>query len=169
MTGIGDRTVHETVRKTPARQLGLSRIRAGVKAIGHIHRILRPGSVALVTSRGISKLDLKWNDQWHLTSFSAHRLFSECFPQDSLSVQAYGNVLTAVAYLHGMSHRELREEELEFSDPAYHLLITVRAVKPFHTIECFNCRIKLVSLRALVESAPNLVLQTHVLIFHLPV
>lgn len=102
-------------------------LRAAVRCT---HRILRPGGIALVTTHGISKLDLKWNDQWHLTSHSARRLFGEFFPPDSFSVHAHGNVLAAVAYLHGVSHRELHKRELDFCDPAYELLITVRAVKP---------------------------------------
>ena len=101
-------------------------------AIRHIHRILKPGGVMLVTSHGISKLDLAndYRDQWHLTSHSARKLFAEVFPGDCFEVQAHGNVLVAIASLHGLGQRELRRAELDYVDPAYEVLITVRAMKP---------------------------------------
>jgi len=38
-----------------------------------------------------------------------------------------------MAYLYGLSSIELRARELEFNDPDYQVLITVRAVKPDDT------------------------------------
>jgi SAM-dependent methyltransferase len=100
-------------------------------AIRHIYRILKPGGVVLMTSHGISKLDLadEYKDHWHLTSHGARQLFAEVFPADCFDVQAHGNVLVAIAFLHGLGQGELRPEELDYFDAAYEVLITVRAMK----------------------------------------
>ena len=45
-------------------------------------------------------------------------------------MKAYGNILTAIAFLHGMAAEELQKEELDYFDQAYEVLITVRALKP---------------------------------------
>ena len=60
---------------------------------------------------------------------SARRLFECGFPEGDLFVEAHGNVLSATAFLQGLSTRDLRPEELDFHDPDYEVLITVRAVK----------------------------------------
>ena len=46
-----------------------------------------------------------------------------------MEVKAFGNVLTSVAFLHGMAAEEMSVEELEYNDEEYQLLIKVRAVK----------------------------------------
>lgn len=98
-----------------------------------VHRILRPGGVALVTVPGISQISRydmdRWGDFWRFTTLSLQRLFEEVFAAESLDVQAHGNVLAAVAFLHGLSADELRDEELDAFDPDYQLLLTVRAEK----------------------------------------
>lgn len=103
-------------------------------AIRHLHRILKPGGVLLATFPGISQISRydmdRWGDYWRFTTLSARRLFEEVFPPGSVTVRAYGNVLAAVAFLHGLSAEELRREELDYHDPDYELIITVRAVKP---------------------------------------
>jgi glycosyltransferase involved in cell wall biosynthesis len=102
-------------------------------AVKTLHRILRPGGVALVTMPGISQIvryDMdRWGDYWRFTSRSAQRLFETAFPSGHIAVQAHGNVLVATAFLHGLSTRDLRPHELEYRDPDYEVLITVRAVK----------------------------------------
>jgi hypothetical protein len=55
------------------------------------------------------------------------RLFQDIF--GNVTVETYGNILAAIAYLHGIAAEELREEELDFHDPEYQLLISARAVK----------------------------------------
>lgn len=102
-------------------------------ALGHLHRILRPGGVLLATVAGISQISRydmdRWGDYWRFTTLSMRRLFEEYFPAANIEVQASGNVLAVVAFIEGLSAAELRGEELDYSDPDYELLITVRAVK----------------------------------------
>jgi len=102
-------------------------------AIRTLHRILRPGGVALVTIPGISPIcspDIHlWGDYWRFTSLSARRLFEEAFAAADVTVEAHGNVLAAVAFLHRLGAEELRPRDLDLHDPDYELLITVRAVK----------------------------------------
>jgi glycosyltransferase involved in cell wall biosynthesis/SAM-dependent methyltransferase len=103
-------------------------------AINTLYRILKPGGVALVTIPGISpvsRYDMeRWGYYWSFTTASARRLFEEVFPRECIQVEAYGNVLTSVAFLMGMAVEELRQQEMDTRDPAYELLITIRAVKP---------------------------------------
>jgi glycosyltransferase involved in cell wall biosynthesis/SAM-dependent methyltransferase len=102
-------------------------------AVKTLHRILRPGGVALVTVPGISQIvryDMdRWGDYWRFTTRSVLRLFEAAFPSGDIAVEAHGNVLVATAFLHGLSTRDLRQHELEYRDPDYEVLITVRAVK----------------------------------------
>ena len=102
-------------------------------AVRTVHRILRPGGVVLATVPGISQIiryDMdRWGDFWRFTSLSARRLFECGFPEGDVRVETHGNVLAATAFLQGLSTRDLRPDELDFRDPDYEVLITVRAVK----------------------------------------
>lgn len=101
-------------------------------AVRTLHRILKPGGVLLVTLPAISHTcDVVWGDSWcwHFTPVSARLLFTEVFGADQVQVEAHGNVLAAVAFLHGMAVEELRQEELDYRAPGYDVSITVRAVK----------------------------------------
>ena len=102
-------------------------------ALRTIHRILKPGGVVLATFPGISQISAdQWAKDWYwgFTGLSARRLFGEIFPQTHVQVEAFGNVLTATAFLQGLAVTELNQEELDYHDPRYEFLITVRAVKP---------------------------------------
>lgn len=103
-------------------------------AIRTLYRILKPGGVLLATFPGISQISRydmeRWGDYWRFTTLSARWLFEEAFPPETVAVKAHGNVLAAIAFLHGLAAQELRREELDSHDPDYEVLITVRAVKP---------------------------------------
>jgi SAM-dependent methyltransferase len=102
-------------------------------ALETLARILRPDGVLLATVPGISQISSDpegtWRDQWRLTCASATRAFGDVFGSENVSVRGYGNVLTAIAFLHGIAAEELDTEELDFRDAAYDLLVGVRAVR----------------------------------------
>lgn len=102
-------------------------------AVRAIHRMLKPGGVALVTVPGISQLcqpDYSlWGDHWRFTSLSIRRLFEAAFAPEDVRIESYGNVLSAVAQLHRLGAEDLRPAELALHDPDYEVVIAVRAVK----------------------------------------
>ena len=102
-------------------------------AINHLHRILKPGGVLLATVPGISQISRydmdRWGEFWRFTTQSAQRLFENEFRAKNIEVKAYGNVLIAIALLHGLAVEELKPEHFEYQDPDYQVLIPVRAVK----------------------------------------
>ena len=103
-------------------------------AIQNVYVSLKPGGVVLASVPGISQISRydmdRWGDFWRFTPLSARRLFQEAFPEEAVSVESYGNVLTAVAFLHGLVTEELRASELAYNDRDYPVIITIRAQKP---------------------------------------
>ena len=99
----------------------------------HLHRILRPGGVLLLTTHGISQLDSsavdRWGEWWRFTTRSTRALLTAEFGEDTVEVIAHGNVLAAIALLHGLTVGEVRARELDVHNPMYEVLITARAVK----------------------------------------
>jgi hypothetical protein len=47
----------------------------------------------------------------------------------NVTVATYGNVLAAVASLHGLATEEMTQDELDYLDPDYEVLIRIRAKK----------------------------------------
>jgi SAM-dependent methyltransferase len=98
-----------------------------------LHRILAPGGVALVTVPGITRISRydmdRWGQFWCFTTRSARQLFEEAFAPANIDVTAYGNVLAATAFLHGIAAEELDPDELSRPDPDFQTLIAVRAQK----------------------------------------
>jgi len=101
--------------------------------VSTLARVLKPGGVLLVTLPGIchiSRHDMdRWGDFWRFTSLSAQRLFEEAFEPSAVTVESYGNVLTAVALLQGLAVEDLQAKEIEYRDPDYEVTIALRAVK----------------------------------------
>jgi SAM-dependent methyltransferase len=101
-------------------------------AVKTLHRILKPGGVVLATVPSITSIgDTDWEGTWFwgFTHLSAARLFESAFRAEDVTVEAYGNVLSASAFLYGLSSHELWRKELDRRDPHYQVTITVRAVK----------------------------------------
>jgi SAM-dependent methyltransferase len=101
--------------------------------VNTLHHILKPEGVVLITTPGVSQISRydmeRWGDYWRLTDLSAKNLFEPVFGKDSVKIETYGNVLSCVAYLMGLSSRDLSPPELAVMDPDYQLIVTVRAQK----------------------------------------
>lgn len=104
-------------------------------AIQHLYRILKPGGVLLVSTHGLSRIgrhegEDPWAVHWRMTTYSARQLFEEYFPPDHVEVEGHGNVLVAIAFLHGLEVHELDKRELDYYDNSYQILLNIRAIKP---------------------------------------
>jgi peptidoglycan/xylan/chitin deacetylase (PgdA/CDA1 family)/GT2 family glycosyltransferase len=99
-------------------------------ALAHAVRILKPGGVLLCTLPVASRMSCEGPDYWRFTPAAAWRLFAELLPPENVQVTAYGNLLASTAFLHGLAADELAAGDLERFDPAFPLLLGVRAVKP---------------------------------------
>jgi SAM-dependent methyltransferase len=102
-------------------------------AIQTLYRVLNQGGILLATFPGIgqiSRYDMdRWGDYWRFTTLSARKLFEDVFSVGNVAVESCGNVLVASSLLQGLAVEDLCEKELDYRDPDYELLITLRAVK----------------------------------------
>ena len=102
-------------------------------AIQGIHRVLKPGGVALVTVAGlcqISQYDMdRWGDYWRFTNLSIGKAFKDVFGVDNVEVTTYGNVLSAVSLMEGIAAEELTAQELDYQDKVYQIVIALKAQK----------------------------------------
>jgi glycosyltransferase involved in cell wall biosynthesis/SAM-dependent methyltransferase len=101
-------------------------------AVRQMHRALRPKGVVLLTVPGISRIDRgEWRESWcwSLTEASARRMFSDVFGTDQVEVETHGNVFAAVAFLHGLALEEVSPAKLNVRDPAFPVIVSVRAQK----------------------------------------
>ena len=102
-------------------------------AVANLYRALKFGGVVLATFPGISQISRydreRWGDFWRFTTESAQRLFMEQFRPEDVTVCAHGNVFAAVSFLHGLSVEDVSKSKLDYADPDYELVITVRAIK----------------------------------------
>jgi SAM-dependent methyltransferase len=104
-------------------------------ALRHLYRILKPGGVLLATSHGISRIARRegvdpWGEYWHFTSQGLRRLLQETAGAAAVHLVVYGNVLAAIASLHGLAAEDLSQQDLDYADPNYEVLIGIRVVKP---------------------------------------
>lgn len=100
-------------------------------AVRTLHRLLKPGGILLTTLGGIrqvSRHDMnRWGDYWRFTDLSARRMFEAVFSPAQVTVEVFGNVRSAIAFLHGLAAEDLSTEDLDVRDLDYQVLICVRA------------------------------------------
>ena len=102
------------------------------KGVTTLHRMLKPGGVLLLTVPGVTCIDRgEWAENWYwsLSSVALSRLLRGKFGEANVSVTSYGNVLAAVAFLHGLAESELHPSELDAHDPRYPVIVAACAVK----------------------------------------
>jgi SAM-dependent methyltransferase len=101
-------------------------------ALSTVGRILRPGGVLLMTVPWITNVDSGQDDgsTWYysFTHIAVGRMCRECFGDSEFKVSSYGNVLAAIAFLHGLGVNELSPAELDFQHTEYSLIHAVRVV-----------------------------------------
>jgi SAM-dependent methyltransferase len=101
-------------------------------ALRTCHRILKPGGTLLLTVPYITSIDHdEWNSTWYwaFTDKVLKLLMAETFPGGTAEVQSFGNVFVATAFLYGMGLPEIPQEKLDYHDPYFQVIITVKAVK----------------------------------------
>ena len=102
-------------------------------AVQTMHRMLRKGGTALVTIPAISQISRydadHWGDFWRMTPDAARRLFAEAFGAEGVTVEVFGNIRLAAAYLYGLAAEEVPASVFQQVDRDYPLITCVRAVK----------------------------------------
>jgi hypothetical protein len=71
----------------------------------------------------------RWGDFWRFSKQSALKVFTEVFGEKNVEVASYGNVLSCVGLLEGISFEELTKEELDYNDEVYQMVISIIATK----------------------------------------
>ena len=101
-------------------------------AVARLHRALAPGGVVLVTAPGISQIDRgEWGKTWFwsFTPAAMERLFGDVFGPGAVTIEKYGNVFAATAFLQGLAVEEIAPADLDPVDDAYPVIVAVRARK----------------------------------------
>jgi glycosyltransferase involved in cell wall biosynthesis len=102
------------------------------QAAARLYSALRRGGVLLLTVPGISPIQRdEWGEYWcwSLSPISITRLFEPLFGKTALTIEAHGNVFGATAFLQGLALEEIDRAKLDPYDPAYPVVVTLRAVK----------------------------------------
>lgn len=101
-------------------------------ALRTCYRILKPGGTLLLTVPGITQVDRGlWKDYWlwSFTDTAMKKVMTETFNGSEVEINTHGNVRVASAFLYGMGLPELSRKTLEYNDPSYQVIITVKAIK----------------------------------------
>jgi SAM-dependent methyltransferase len=102
-------------------------------AVRTLHRILRPDGVLLMTVPGITLVPTTsvWGHTWYwaFTELAVRRMLEEVFEPSRVAIDSRGNVLTAMAFLHGLAAQELTPREFAAADPEFPVILAARARK----------------------------------------
>jgi len=97
--------------------------------IKHCYRVLKPKGVVLVTSASLSPTYQPKSSYWRFTPQGLKYAFGRHFPVKNITVSSYGNVRAGQALWVGMAQEDLTRKDLEFNDPRFPCVVTLKAVK----------------------------------------
>jgi hypothetical protein len=99
------------------------------KVFRQLHDSLKRGGVLLLTVPAITAMRGRDPWYWNYTALGVETLLGKVFERGDIMVQSYGNLMSSIALLEGLSSAELTRDELDIRDPAYQALIVARAVR----------------------------------------
>lgn len=103
------------------------------KTVQNIYRMLKSGGTALVTVAGISQISRyeaeNWGDFYSFHEDAVKRIFGEIFGVENIQIECFGNVKTAISLLYGLCCEDLTEEDFNYQDMDYQVIIGIVAHK----------------------------------------
>jgi SAM-dependent methyltransferase len=100
--------------------------------VAHLYRALKEGGVLLATLPSNSRIAPDYGiekDYWRFHPGTCEKLFGSIFGQENITIQGYGNNFVDISFLQGIAYEEISKKQLDYYDPLFPLLVTVRAVK----------------------------------------
>lgn len=110
----------------------LHEIDDSMAVLSSIHKMLKSNGVLLCTVPSVSRIDFsasEENDFWRFTKTGVYYLFKHFFKEENIYLKSYGNVLTCISFLEGISMQELTKKELDYLDENFPMTICIKAVK----------------------------------------
>lgn len=107
-------------------------VRDPVAAVANLWQSLAPGGTLLISNPAIARLDSAAinEDRWHLSPAGLREVMLRGAPDaQGVSIAGHGNILAAVAFLHGIAQEELSSDELDVHDDLYPVVVTALARK----------------------------------------
>jgi hypothetical protein len=94
-------------------------------ALENAWQALSSRGVLLVTMPGLTRADPEHtgSDRWRVTAPGLDTVLARTCPDGRREVEAYGNLIAAVAFLMGLATEELEESELAVSDPHFSVVV----------------------------------------------
>jgi SAM-dependent methyltransferase len=99
------------------------------KIVSEMHRMLKPHGVLLVAVPAVSMYEPRQRELWRFTPEGLRVLLAKAFGEAAVTVDGFGNSLTAAAEIRGLVTREFTQEELEYHDERFPVEVCARAVK----------------------------------------
>jgi hypothetical protein len=101
----------------------------GRALIRNCYAALKPGGTMLVTAPCLCRYSPHPEDYWRLTDRSLTRLIADNTDCDDFEVEAHGNLVASIAFMMGMASVELTQEELDFQDARFPIMVAARVRK----------------------------------------
>jgi SAM-dependent methyltransferase len=101
-----------------------------LSAVKECHRILKPGGTMLLTAASFSpSLPGEGGGYWRFTINSFNYLLGKFFKPENVKVESFGSALAGQAFWVGMSQEEMSQDELDYNDLQYPIIIAAVVTK----------------------------------------